>query len=691
MPDDTQNVDSKEDAQLHTLLTDALAAERARDSDASHLIRLLESLLILSPQFAENNSIDEKLWSRAVYPAIERKRADVRAVNSLETIKELLDALNTAEALYTNLILELRLKENLDYKELVEIGVKRLLEGETGVPGVNETILSTICKQLIHLGDIARYRALALNGLGNITRSGSSATQHAGQPDLSVAAQLYSRALLLHPISGRAQCQLAVVAAQDGSVHGVLETAYWSALSISSAQPHALAKSNLKTIFNKASSRLQTLAIGEVAEDTDAALARFLLFLRLLFFSDSVAPTESLRAEYDGLVESIPTLLMHVAKGILRRLIVCLVLGWSDLSSRLRTSQPEDRDQLTSLQSLCACVILDILTSASERAASRLRTSGWSAFDSSPALDAASLLEPHIALAPFLSKHLTDLLRTVENVGWYGDGIFAAEFARERGNASARALAELSNAALDALVLEKEGCLVEDAETLGAVPFRGFFGNLAAEEICATLQAIEPGAAPESGMEQVVSRALLIARCFVLRGLLTYDEELGYATPTGRVKRSPRKPTGTRTEDQDLEPVLVLAGDAVDTSMDLTGANVVVPHAIETRVKGARKQRSDEAVPIEDGLALASLPAHSVSSLHRAVLSCAMYFLTGPEDGWLVTDDPALTRIADALGIARLGAKDAELWARRRKRELEIRERTAGLGELGRSPRKGGK
>jgi hypothetical protein len=716
------------------------AHQHARDAEEGRGIRaqlafLYESMMLASIDFAENNAIDERLWTRVLYPQIEALRGHLRraqeenaspepsdATSELTERVNLLVMLDQAEALYTALIMELRLKEGLDFDGLAAVGVKRLIEGETGVPGQAENILATIQRQLIHLGDIARYRALA-------TESPKAAK------DYSVAAALYERGLLLGPISGRAQSQISLLTTYD---EDPLASAYWTCLSMSSSHPHALARNNLRTIFQRQSAKLDALAEESLEASSSGAMdidlpgpemiasARILRVIRQSIFHD-VLPGEDLRPMYDAVKESLPALIKNSGPNRVRRLAICLMVGYEELHAKFRAAQLVPAKQaVREQQSLLVCIIFDLLAASCSAAAEQLATSAWSALDGEDEGDGPKLATlESLALVPWLSKHLENAIRiSNEYSGWYGEGIIAVEFQRQRIGACARALADLANAALDAYVLEKTECLEEDLDLFGAVPCRAFFTQLDKEQILGAILSSKPGSrvagASTASTEQLLSRALVLARSFVERELLGFDEATGSYIVLGSRDRKKQgkplkliRPEPRQTEESETQETLPHAVIGPDILLDhpekvrawieLAACECVVPAgawdslersdrpAVSSLLAHAdqrsfRKQRNGEQAPLEDALALAGIS--EIPPQHRPVLSLCLYLFGEPggfdpdpeAKGALVTDDAQLLRLAGACGIPALSPKQMDAWTKRTRRMSDLVGRTRTLG-----------
>ncbi|KAI9025580.1 hypothetical protein DFJ74DRAFT_44017 [Hyaloraphidium curvatum] len=718
-------MDEAEDAEIERLYADAQLAEHRlkelekenRDPNAirgsrAMLLLLYESLMLTSVSFAENNAIEDKLWIRVIYPVIEELRGHVRRAQETSSAdlhlksRDLTIALDEAEAIYSNLILELRLREGLDFEGLVRLGVKRFLEGETGVPGDPENTLTGVHRALIRLGDIARYRSRASNAL--LPES---------PRDTAVAHSLYQRAFVVNPISGRPQSQLPLAISDD---HPFAMT-YWYCLSMASTQPFVSALANLRSMFVRLAGRLHSASkrILEVDDESscEVAVARLLLAIRHALFFDSMG-SENLRDMYTGVKESVPAMVRHASQGDLRHIMVCLVVVHEDLNTRFRAATlPPMKEATRHMQSFIFAVIIDLFCFCGDAILRELTLGGWSSFegDATPRLSDSRPFEA-LAIVPWLSKHLDEAVRTFgEYASWYAEeGFFVSEFVKERSTRLCRSVCDLCNTALEGYVLETLECLPDDVELLGIQACRAFYTLLDQDSILDAFLSYPKNLRVSQNIEKLMSRALLLGRSFVERDLLFFDlsKETFVVSTRDRPLRNPNLPE--EVED-DEGPRVVVGSDVLVDDLDSLKAwvdsrtcQIVVPlsaiDALDSHLDGdgvaaaervlrdgsagghLRRQLPEEASPVEDALALAGID--HVPQRDKSVLSCSLYFFgdsagdfadTGDFRGALVTDDGQLSRVATICGIPTMTTKQLGLWARKQRRILDVRAKTRTL------------
>ncbi|CAG8543395.1 3973_t:CDS:10 [Ambispora leptoticha] len=245
-----------------------------------------EDILLTDLKFAIENNIEEKLWRNIFYGHVEELRQKLRKIKSEKVSDdhqaaylELCRYLDLGTGFYHTLINNLKIRENID---LDRIGVelfKKATNGEIKNHSPSSPTISKIRRQelaaeciqrcLIYLGDFARYRETVITAVG--------------ERRWEFAQQFYIKATRIVCDYGKAQGQLAVLAAYSNND---LDVVYWYSLSLATKQPSPIAADNLKTFYTKFQQSENTRIITSPLTGVDEFARCFLSIHRLLFDED---------------------------------------------------------------------------------------------------------------------------------------------------------------------------------------------------------------------------------------------------------------------------------------------------------------------------------------------------------------------------------------------------------------------
>ncbi|CAG8541773.1 10946_t:CDS:10 [Ambispora gerdemannii] len=319
----------------------AKSAESAAESEQEaeflrHSLKdVYEDILLTDLKFAIENNIEEKLWRNIFYGHVEELRQKLRKIKS-EKISddhqaaylELCRYLDLGTGFYHTLINNLKIRENID---LDRIGIdlfKKATNGEIKNRSPSSPTISKIRKQelaaeciqrcLIYLGDFARYRE-------NVIAA-------AGERRWEFARQFYIKAARIGCNYGKAQGQLAVLAAYSNKD---LDVVYWYSLSLATKQPSPIAADNLKTFYTKFQQSENTRVTISPLPEVDEFTRRFLSIHRLLLDEDIVglkqkaAEIAELKDRFEHLINS-PSDSNSNLGIILKKIILILIFTYWD-------------------------------------------------------------------------------------------------------------------------------------------------------------------------------------------------------------------------------------------------------------------------------------------------------------------------------------------------------------------------
>ncbi|KAL4223249.1 Smg-6 [Mactra antiquata] len=225
------------DRQLNHLISCRIGSE-----DTLHMINQLrrelqiryEKLILLDPDLATKQNVEQMLWKSVFYHMVELIRKQLAENHSEETKMSLNKILDEGTTFYENLLEKLQKTFNFNLEDFLD---PNRLPPDNLSRTIKLALLSaqrtTIC-----LGDIARYKEQT----------------HDGKVNYAKARNWYSKAQQIAPKNGRPYNQLAILALYTKHK---LDAVYYYMRSLAASNPFLTARECLMTLFNEATKKAE--------------------------------------------------------------------------------------------------------------------------------------------------------------------------------------------------------------------------------------------------------------------------------------------------------------------------------------------------------------------------------------------------------------------------------------------------